>query len=67
MVITINYFWKLLTPNFIFSDYKVSIDPPDAELSETYVAKEGEPPGPAQAAFNALIPGKKKNLMKNYS
>ena len=49
----------ILTPNFTFSDYKVSIDPPDAELSETYVAKEGEPPGPAQAAFNALIPGKK--------
>ena len=50
----------ILTPNFTFSDYKVSIDPPDAELSETYVAKEGEPPGPAQAAFNALIPGKLK-------
>ena len=49
----------ILTPHFTFSDYKVSIDPPDAELSETYVAKEGEPPGPAQAAFNALIPGKK--------
>ena len=28
--------------------FKVSIDPEDALLSETYVPKEGEPPGPAQ-------------------
>ena len=40
----------------------MSIDPPDAEVSETYVAKEGEPPGPAQAAFNGLIPGRAYNI-----
>jgi cadherin 5 type 2 (VE-cadherin) len=26
------------------------------------VAKEGEPPGPAQAAFNGLIPGRAYNI-----
>ena len=31
----------------------------DAVDSTLYVEKEGEPPGPAQAAFKGLIPGKK--------
>jgi hypothetical protein len=30
----------------------------DAVDSTLYVEKEGEPPGPAQAAFKGLIPGK---------
>ncbi len=42
--------------------FKVSIDPPDAEVSETYVPKDGDPPGPAQAAFNGLIPGRAYNI-----
>jgi len=31
-------------------------------VSETYVPKEGEPPGPAQAAFNGLVPGRAYNI-----
>jgi len=27
-----------------------------------YIVKEGEPPGPAQAAFNNLIPGRAYNI-----
>lgn len=42
----------------IFDRYKVSIDPQDAFHSEMYVDKESEPPGPAQAAFYGLIPGR---------
>ena len=38
------------------------VDPRDALVSETYVAKEGEPPGPAQAAFNELVPGRAYNI-----
>ena len=41
---------------------QVSIDPNDAELSVIYVSKETEPPGPAQAAFNGLIPGRAYNI-----
>ncbi len=40
----------------------MSIDPEDANVSETYVPKEGEPPGPAQAAFNGLVPGRAYNI-----
>ena len=54
---TLLVLWQPPYPAGVYTDYKVSIDPPDAELSTTFVAKEGEPPGPAQAAFNALIPG----------
>jgi len=59
---TLLVLWQPPYPAGVYTDYKVSIDPPDAELSETYVAKEGEPPGPAQAAFNALIPGRAYNI-----
>ena len=54
---TLLILWQPPDPAGVYTDYKVSIDPPDAELSETYVAKDGEPPGPAQAAFNDLFPG----------
>ena len=40
----------------------IFLDPRDALVSETYVAKEGEPPGPAQAAFNDLVPGRAYNI-----
>ena len=46
----------------MFHCFQVSIDPPDAEISETYVPKDGDPPGPAQAAFNGLIPGRAYNI-----
>lgn len=59
---TLLVLWQPPYPAGVYTDYKVSIDPPDAELSETYVAKEGEPPGPAQAAFNGLIPGRAYNI-----
>lgn len=36
--------------------------PPDARDSELYVEKEGEPPGPAQAAFKGLVPGRAYNI-----
>lgn len=42
---TLLVLWQPPYPAGVYTDYKVSIDPPDAELSETYVAKEGEPPG----------------------
>lgn len=41
---------------------QVSIVPPDARESEQYVEKEGEPPGPAQAAFKGLVPGRAYNI-----
>ena len=59
---TLLVLWQPPYPAGTYTDYKVSIDPPDAEVSETYVAKEGEPPGPAQAAFNGLIPGRAYNI-----
>jgi len=41
---------------------KVQIQPEDALESILYVSKEGEPPGPAQAAFNNLRPGRAYNI-----
>lgn len=40
----------------------MSIDPADAMDSVLYVEKEGEPPGPAQAAFKGLVPGRAYNI-----
>lgn len=40
----------------------MSIEPKDARESELYVEKEGEPPGPAQAAFKGLVPGRAYNI-----
>jgi receptor-type tyrosine-protein phosphatase beta len=59
---TLLVLWQPPYPAGVYSDYKVSIDPPDAEVSETYVTKDGDPPGPAQAAFNGLIPGRAYNI-----
>lgn len=42
---------------------QVKIEPRDAGRdSELDVAREGEPPGPAQAAFNNLVPGRAYNI-----
>jgi hypothetical protein len=38
----------------------------DALDSTLYVEKEGEPPGPAQAAFKGLIPGKTAEVSALY-
>lgn len=54
---TLLVLWQPPYPAAIYTHYKVSIDPPDANDSILYVEKEGEPPGPAQAAFKGLVPG----------
>ena len=41
---------------------QVSIDPPDAVESTLDVEKVGEPPGPAQAPFYGLLPGRNYNI-----
>ncbi|XP_046673294.1 tyrosine-protein phosphatase 10D isoform X3 [Homalodisca vitripennis] len=59
---TLLVLWQPSYPASIYTHYKVSIDPPDAQESVLYVEKEGEPPGPAQAAFKGLIPGRAYNI-----
>ncbi|XP_066154391.1 tyrosine-protein phosphatase 10D isoform X4 [Euwallacea fornicatus] len=59
---TLLVLWQPPYPPGVYSHYKVSIDPPDANDSTLYVEKEGEPPGPAQAAFKGLIPGRAYNI-----
>ena len=63
---TLLVLWQPPYPAGIYTHYKVSIDPPDAIESVFYVEKEGEPPGPAQAAFKGLIPGDLFDLFINY-
>lgn len=59
---TLLVLWQPPYPAGIYTHYKVSIDPMDAVDSTLYVEKEGEPPGPAQAAFKGLIPGRAYNI-----
>merc|ERR1712012_495685 len=59
---TLLVLWQPPYPAGFYTDYKVSIKPEDALYSETLVPKEGEPPGPAQAAFNGLVPGRAYNI-----
>ncbi|XP_014240929.1 tyrosine-protein phosphatase 10D isoform X2 [Cimex lectularius] len=59
---TLLVLWQPSYPASIYTHYIVRIDPPDAAESMLYVEKEGEPPGPAQAAFKALIPGRAYNI-----
>ncbi|XP_048517675.1 tyrosine-protein phosphatase 10D isoform X2 [Dendroctonus ponderosae] len=59
---TLLVLWQPPYPAAIYTHYKVSIDPPDANDSILYVEKEGEPPGPAQAAFKGLVPGRAYNI-----
>ncbi|KAL0121824.1 hypothetical protein PUN28_006942 [Cardiocondyla obscurior] len=59
---TLLVLWQPPYPAGIYTHYKVSIDPSDAIESVLYVEKEGEPPGPAQAAFKGLIPGRAYNI-----
>ncbi|XP_046978913.1 tyrosine-protein phosphatase 10D-like isoform X1 [Vanessa cardui] len=55
---TLLVLWQPPYPPGAYTHYKVSIEPRDARESELYVEKEGEPPGPAQAAFKGLVPGR---------
>lgn len=56
---TLLVLWQPSYPASIYTHYKVSIEPQDdSPESVLYVEKDGEPPGPAQAAFKGLIPGK---------
>ncbi|XP_062554355.1 tyrosine-protein phosphatase 10D isoform X3 [Armigeres subalbatus] len=59
---TLLVLWQPPYPAGIYTHYKVSIEPPDALGSVLYVQKEGEPPGPAQAAFKGLVPGRAYNI-----
>lgn len=59
---TLLVLWQPSIPSSIYSHYKVTIEPEDALESSLYVEKEGEPPGPAQAAFKALVPGRAYNI-----
>ncbi|XP_066583750.1 tyrosine-protein phosphatase 10D isoform X2 [Prorops nasuta] len=59
---TLLVLWQPPYPAAVYTHYKVSIDPPDAIESVLYVEKEGEPPGPAQAAFKDLVPGRAYNI-----
>lgn len=59
---TLLVLWQPPYPAGIYTHYKVSIEPPDAVESVFYVEKEGEPPGPAQAAFKDLVPGRAYNI-----
>ncbi|XP_071530896.1 tyrosine-protein phosphatase 10D-like isoform X2 [Panulirus ornatus] len=54
--------WQPPYPAGIYSHYRVSIKPSDAVESVLTVLKAGEPPGPAQAAFHDLVPGRAYNI-----
>lgn len=55
---TLLVLWQPPYPAGAYTHYKVAILPADARDAELYVEKEGEPPGPAQAAFKGLVPGR---------
>ena len=59
---TLLVLWQPPYPAGIFDQYRVSILPEDATQSVLYVEKETEPPGPAQAAFYGLTPGRAYNI-----
>ncbi|KAH7933806.1 hypothetical protein HPB49_017381 [Dermacentor silvarum] len=59
---TLLVLWQPPYPSGIFDQYLVSITPEDASQSILYVDKEGEPPGPAQAPFYGLVPGRAYNI-----
>lgn len=59
---TLLVLWQPPYPAGIFDQYRVSITPEDAVQSVLHVDKETEPPGPAQAAFYGLVPGRAYNI-----
>lgn len=64
---TLLVLWQPPYPAGAYTHYKVSIQPPDARDAELYVEKEGEPPGPAQAAFKGLVPGQSSLYIDTYT
>ncbi|XP_034475504.1 tyrosine-protein phosphatase 10D isoform X1 [Drosophila innubila] len=59
---TLLVLWQPPYPAGLYTHYKVSITPNDAIESVQNVQREGEPPGPAQAAFKGLVPGRPYNI-----
>jgi len=59
---TLLVLWQPPYPSGIFDQYRVSIIPEDAVQSVLYVVKGAEPPGPAQASFYGLVPGRAYNI-----
>ncbi|XP_034102498.1 tyrosine-protein phosphatase 10D isoform X2 [Drosophila albomicans] len=59
---TLLVLWQPPYPAGLYTHYKVSIRPNDAIESVQNVQREGEPPGPAQAAFKGLVPGRPYNI-----
>ena len=63
---TLLVLWQPPYPSGYFTDYKVSIWPKDAVLSEIYVPRDKEQAG--SAAFNGLVPGRVYNVsIQTYS
>lgn len=63
---TLLVLWQPPYPAGIFDQYRVSIVPEDAVQSILHVEKETDPPGPAQAAFYGLVPGRAYNVCIYY-
>ncbi|XP_067145114.1 tyrosine-protein phosphatase 10D-like [Centruroides vittatus] len=59
---TLLVLWQPPYPAGVFDRYQVKISPPDSNQSVLYVEKKGTPPGPAQAAFYGLVPGRAYNI-----
>ena len=55
---TLKVLWKPSPPAVVDTQYKMSIDPPDAEQSEIYVSLHEL----TQAGFNGLYPGRAYNI-----
>ena len=54
--------WEPPYPTTFFDQYRVSIIPEDSTQSVLYMEKGTEPPVPAQAAFDGLIPGREYKI-----
>ncbi|XP_028968340.1 tyrosine-protein phosphatase 10D [Galendromus occidentalis] len=59
---TLLVLWQPPYPSGVFDKYKVSIYPQDSPQSVLFVEKDNDPPGPAQAAFYGLVPGRAYNI-----
>ena len=55
---TLSVLWQPPFPTGFYTGYKAFIQPEDAVNSEIYVPKKGDPPAPAQTAFDGLFPGR---------
>lgn len=48
--------------NLSFTEYRVTLDPPDAENNVLYIERETEPSKFVEAGFNGLMPGRAYNI-----